>query len=70
MLNIKEMSRLRKLIDDSDFKPGEEDGIYDIRSKLSDMIMIKKAWNAKIDISTCTHLDTIYTREAGQDGSY
>ncbi len=68
MLNIKEMNRLRKLIDDSDFEP--DDDIYDIRSKLSDMIMVKKAWNAGIDISTCTHLDTIYTRKAGQDGSY
>ena len=60
MLNIKEMSRLRELIDDSDFKPEEEDNINSIRNKLSDMIMVKKAWNAGIDISTCNYLDVMY----------
>lgn len=58
MLNIKEMNRLRKLIDDSDFEP--DDDIYNIRSKLSDMIMVKKAWNAGIDISACDYLDVMY----------
>lgn len=44
MLNIKEMIRLRTLIDESDYL---DDETMDIRRKLSDMILLKRAWNAK-----------------------